>query len=155
MNETTDVIDSAADAAEDPTDAASVAARYVAQWLEPDGATRRRMIEELWAPDATHVIETPPEAVRDAAATLGLPAPPLRAQGHDALERRVGRGHDEFVAPGEFTFRLGPVAWGHAEIVVLTWEMVAVADGTVVGTGRDVLILDPDGRIRSDHQYVG
>jgi hypothetical protein len=43
----------------------------------------------------------------------------------------------------------------NAEIVVLTWEMVSTRDGTVVGGGRDVLMLDPDARIRTDQQYVG
>jgi hypothetical protein len=44
-------------------------------------------------------------------------------------------------------------AWRHAEIVVMTWEMVA-GDDAVAGGGRDVLVLDPDGRIRPDRMYV-
>lgn len=29
--------------------------RYVTVWNEPDAAVRRRMIEELWAPDGANV----------------------------------------------------------------------------------------------------
>jgi hypothetical protein len=75
------------------------------------------------------------------------------ARGHDELEARVARAYDDFVSPGEYPFRPGGVAWRHAEIVVMTWEMVA-GDGAVAGGGRDVLVLDPDGRIRADRMYV-
>ena len=39
-------------------------------------------------------------------------------------------------------------------LVGLAWEMVAVADGTVAGSGYDVLVLDDDGRILLDHQHI-
>lgn len=32
--------------------------------------------------------------------------------------------------------------------------MVAVADGTVAGSGYDVIVLDDDGRILPDHQHI-
>jgi hypothetical protein len=32
--------------------------------------------------------------------------------------------------------------------------MVTVADGTVAGSGYDVLVLDNDGRILLDHQHI-
>jgi hypothetical protein len=33
--------------------------------------------------------------------------------------------------------------------------MVTTSGGETVGGGLDVLALDDDGRIRTDHQYVG
>jgi hypothetical protein len=39
-------------------------------------------------------------------------------------------------------------------LVGLAWEMVTVADGTVAGSGYDVLVLDDDGRILLDHQHI-
>ena len=139
------------DTAPDPAD---LAARYAAVWNEPDAGARRQMVRDLWASDALHAIETPPEAVRRAAADLGMPAPPLETRGHDALEARVASAYDEFVAPGVYAFRPGPVAWAHAGIVVLTWEMVGTDDGVVAGGGREVLVLDDDGRIVTDRMYV-
>jgi hypothetical protein len=32
--------------------------------------------------------------------------------------------------------------------------MVTIADGTVVGSGYDVLVVDDDGRILLDHQHI-
>ena len=39
-------------------------------------------------------------------------------------------------------------------LVGLAWEMVTVADGTVAGSGYDVLVLDDDDRILLDHQHI-
>lgn len=128
--------------------------RYVAVWNEPDRTTRRRLTRELWADDGTHVLETPPQAVRDAARALGLPAPALVAHGYDELDRRIDRSYEDFVAPGTHVFRSGGDASRHGEVVSFTWQMVATDDGTVAGGGRAVLVLDREGRIRRDHQYV-
>ena len=39
-------------------------------------------------------------------------------------------------------------------LVGLAWEMVTLADGTFAGSGYDVIVLDDDGRILLDHQYI-
>ena len=39
-------------------------------------------------------------------------------------------------------------------LIGLGWEMVTVADGTVAGSGYDVMVLDDDGRILLDHQHI-
>jgi hypothetical protein len=136
------------------TDAVELAARYMAVWNEPDPDARRTMVRDLWTPGGTHAIETPPAGIRAEAASLGFPAPALEARGHEQIEARVARAYDEFVAPGKYAFRPGHIAWRHAEIVVMTWEMAATGDGAVAGSGRAVLVLDPDGRIRADRAYV-
>jgi hypothetical protein len=139
-----------------PLDVQRWADRYVAQWNEPDPAARSAFIRELWAPDGVQVLVNPPEAVRDAAAALAVPAPPLEVRGHDALTARVSRAYEMFVAPGEHVFEaadepvpLMPTVFG------IRWSMVSVRTGEVVGGGLDVLALDGDGRIRTDHQFVG
>ena len=40
------------------------------------------------------------------------------------------------------------------DLVGLGWEMVAVAAGTVAGSGYDAMVLDDDGRILLDHQHI-
>lgn len=64
-----------------------------------------------------------------------------------------------FVELGEYTFKgagdavlLAPGVIGN--LIGLGWDMVAVADGTVAGSGYDVMVLDDDGRILLDHQHI-
>jgi hypothetical protein len=137
-------------------DAQAVADGYLAQWNEPDPAARRKLVRELWAEDALHVLVNPPQGVRDAAANLAVPAPPLEVRGFDALDARVARAYEMFVAPGEHHFVLDgdPVVLA-PRVIGVRWSMVTTASGEAVGGGLDVLALDDDGRIRTDHQYVG
>ncbi|GAA5129570.1 hypothetical protein [Pseudonocardia adelaidensis] len=137
-------------------DVQAVAESYVAQWNEPDPAARHERIRELWADDALHVLVNPLQAVRDAAASLAVPAPSLEVRGLDALEARVARAHEMFVAAGEHHFEADgvPTVLTH-RVIGVRWSMVATAGGETVGGGLDVLALDDDGRIRTDHQYVG
>ena len=61
-----------------------------------------------------------------------------------------------FVEPGEYIFEAtgdGAVLLAPA-LLGLAWDMVSVADGTVAGSGYDVLVLDEDGRILLDHQHI-
>jgi hypothetical protein len=127
--------------------------RYVATWMEPEPSARRRRIEELWAPGGTHVLEAP-RAIRETARSVGFPNPALEVRGYDALEFRVTRAHEEFVAPGKFSFRPCGDAVRLQDVVKFHWEMRSVADGSVAGAGLDVLLLDPDGRIRVDYQFI-
>lgn len=132
-------------------DAGNLAERYVAVWTERDAATRRKLIEQLWIEDGAHVLH-PPAEIRAAAIALGFAHTTLEARGHDEIEARVTRAHEEFVAPGEYTFRAdGPAVRLH-DVVKLRWEMVPVGGGGAVGGGTDLFVLD-DGRVRTDYQF--
>jgi hypothetical protein len=134
------------------SDPQALADRYVAIWNESDADVRRRTIPELWAEDGLHMVE-PPQEVRDAAAALGL-ASALEARGHDALEARVTRAYEEFVAPGEFRFRPRGDAARLRDVVKFTWEMVPVSGGDAAAVGLELLVLDGGGRIRADYQFI-
>ncbi|NEA27830.1 hypothetical protein [Actinomadura bangladeshensis] len=138
------------------TDLKQVADRYVAQWNEPDPEARRTLVGELWAPDALHVLVVPPQEVRDAAASLAVPAPALELRGHDALNARVARAYEMFVAPGEHVFEVAaePTVL-LPDLVAVRWSMVTRGTREAVGGGVDVLALDAAGRIRTDHQFIG
>ncbi|XVQ11483.1 hypothetical protein ACQP1W_02565 [Spirillospora sp. CA-255316] len=130
--------------------------RYVALWNEPDAGKRRALISELWAPDGMQVLVDPPQAIRDAATELALPAPPLEARGHEALNARVTRAYEMFVAPGEHVFTAAEEAFPLLPGVLgVRWAMVSTGEGRVAGGGLDVLALDGEGRIRTDHQFLG
>ncbi|MGI5243582.1 hypothetical protein [Dactylosporangium sp. CA-139066] len=126
---------------------------YVAVWNEPDPQRRRAAVRELWAPDAVHVLQ-PPEEIRRAAAGIGFDHPVLEARGHDALDVRVARAHDEFVAPGAYVFRARGDADRLRDVVKFRWEMVPRAGGPAAGTGLEVLLLAADGRIAADYQFI-
>ncbi|OKJ76602.1 hypothetical protein [Streptomyces sp. CB02460] len=127
--------------------------RYVAVWNEPDAERRRAAVRELWSADAVHVLR-PPQEIREAAEGLGFDRLLLEARGHEALDVRVTRAHEEFVAPGTFVFRSRGNADRLHDVVKFTWEMAPRDGGEAAGVGLEVLVLGPDGRIVSDYQFI-
>lgn len=132
-----------------PTDLAD---RYVALWNEPDPDARRAAIGALWATEARHILQAPQEVVKTAAA-LGLTTT-FEAHGHDQLAERVRLAYEEFVAPGQFTFRRRDDVVRLRDVLKFTWEMVATSTGEVAAVGMDVLVLDVGDQIRTDYQFV-
>jgi len=126
--------------------------RYVAVWNEPDAELRRKAIHDLWTENGVHILQ-PPQEIRKAAAGLGFTSTTLEARGYDALEVRVTRAYQEFVAPGEFTFNPRDNADRLDNVVKFNWEMVP-SGGEVAGVGLEILVLDEDGRIKTDYQFI-
>ncbi|MGK8520260.1 hypothetical protein ACRS6B_01210 [Nocardia asteroides] len=140
----------------DEQELARFADRYVALWNEPGAAARRELIRRLWSEDGAQVLVDPPQGMREALAALSFPVPTVEIRGYEALDRRVDRAYEEFVAPGEHVFvSKGPAVRLSVNLIGLTWHMVTKADGGVLGGGYDVIALGEDGRIRWDHQYIG
>lgn len=138
-----------------PLDVKQLADRYVAQWNEPDAAARSALIRELWAPDAVHVLVDPPQEIREAAAKLAVPAPPLEAHGHDGLNARMSSAYEMFIARGEHIFELaGEPFVLLPDVIGIRWSMRTTSEGASVGGGLDILSLDADGRVRTDHQFI-
>ncbi|MFG3704710.1 hypothetical protein ACGF7U_08230 [Micromonospora sp. NPDC047670] len=134
-------------------DLKNLADRYVAVWGEPDPERRRAAIRALWSPDAVHVLQ-PPQEMRQTAEGLGFGRLTLEARGYDALEVRVTRAYETFVAPGSFVFRSRGDADRLHDVVKFRWEMVPRAGGDVAGVGLEILVLGADGRIVSDYQFI-
>jgi hypothetical protein len=130
--------------------------RWFALWTEADSHARSRQVADLWATNGAQVLVDPPEAMRDAATELAFPVPRLEVRGHDEIDRRVTRAYEMFIEPGEYTFTAagGDAVLLAPALVGLAWDMVTIADGTVVGRGYDVLVLDDNGRILLDHQHI-
>lgn len=134
------------------TDPQQIADNYNAIWIEPDPEKRRRMVAEIWAPDALHVLD-PPQEVRETASGMRMRAT-FQSRGHAELEQRVASAYDEFIAPGEFTFRGRDDAQRVGDIVKFHWEMVRKSDGETMGVGLEIVEVDADGLIRRDHQFI-
>jgi hypothetical protein len=135
------------------TNPTELADRYVALCNEPDTDRRRATIAELWTEDGVHILQ-PPQEIRDVAARpgIGLTAR-LEARGHAALEVRATSAYEEFVAPGEFRFRRRDDVERLDEVVTFRWEMVSRSAG-VAGVGLEFRVIAPDGRIRTDYQFI-
>ncbi|SES25974.1 hypothetical protein [Actinokineospora terrae] len=133
------------------SDLIDLADRYVAVWNEPDPDARSAAVAGLWAVGGRHVLQPPQEVVR-VAAELGL-STTFEAQGHGELTERVRLAYEEFVAPGLYAFRRRDDVRRLRDLVKFTWEMVA-ADGAVAGVGTEVLVLDAEGRIVADYQFI-
>ena len=133
------------------SDLDNIVDRYVAVWNEPDADRRRRAVAELWTEDAVHFLQ-PPNEVREAAAALDVTAV-FQARGHRELEARVGRAYEQFVAPGEHSFRSQGTDTRLGDVVKFRWEMVSTS-GAVASVGLEFLVIDADGRIRLDYQFI-
>lgn len=129
--------------------------RYVALWNEGDPDARRATIRQLWSPDGGQVLVDPPQEVRAAAAQLKFAVPTLEVRGYDALEGRVTRAWEMFVASGDYLFTSsGPASHLLRNVVTFRWEMTPTSGGGTAGAGLEVLALDDDGRIRDDYQFI-
>jgi hypothetical protein len=127
--------------------------RYVAMWNDADPDARSAAVHELWAQDGAHILQLPDQMLGEAK-RIGFINPVLEARGHNALEARVTRAHQEFVASGEFRFRPCGRAVQVGEVIKFGWEMVPAAGGNPAATGLEFLLLDAQGRIRCDYQFI-
>jgi len=109
--------------------------RYIEMWNEPDPATRRATIDAMWAPGAGNYTAN------------------IEAVGLDAIEDRVTNAYEKYVGTGEHRFRMHQPPVAHHGAVRVWWAMVSVGDNQVAALGQEFLVLDDDGRIRSDHQF--
>jgi hypothetical protein len=116
--------------------AQELADRYVAVWNETDAAVRRKSIAELWTPKGQHYART------------------LEAQGYDELEKRVAGSHEKNVQAGGYRFRAKRNAQALRDVVTFGWEMLPASGGDVAASGSIVLVLDDQGRISTDYQFI-
>jgi hypothetical protein len=131
----------------------TIADDYVAMWNEPDPAARRQTITSIFTADAHHAVSAPIE-MRETAHALGFPRLTMEIRGHADLEFRVAQAHAEFVASGQYRFEPRGEPRRVGQVVMFGWQMTTTSDGTLAGSGTDVIVLDLAGRIVSDHQFV-
>ncbi|MGW1066928.1 hypothetical protein ACWD4F_20725 [Streptomyces aureus] len=86
--------------------------------------------------------------------SLGFGTAVLAARGHDELYARVTRAYEEFVAPGTYVFRIQEAARRLDRVVTFRWESFHTGEERVTGGGLEFLVLDGEGRIEADHQFV-
>jgi hypothetical protein len=104
-----------------------VVERYIAAWNETDPGVRRKLVDELWAEDASYI------------------DPMAEARGRAEIDALIGAVQTQFP---DFTFTLaGPVDTHHRQ-ARFTWGLgPAGADPVVVGF--DVAVTDEAGKLAS------
>jgi hypothetical protein len=117
------------------TDAQQLADRYVAVWNESDADKRRQAIAGLWTPDGLHFVDS------------------REARGYDALEKRIVGSYEKNIRDRGNRFR-AKNALALRDVVTVFWEMLPAHADTVLASGLAFLIVNAEGRIRVDYQFV-
>lgn len=104
-----------------------IAERYIACWNEADPQRRRKLIDEVWAEDASYV------------------DPMAEARGRDEIDALVGAVQTQF--PG-LTFSLAGPVDAHHQQARFSWAL-GPAGGEPVVLGFDVAVAAEDGRLAS------
>jgi hypothetical protein len=101
--------------------------RYIASWNATDPALRRKLVDELWADDASYT------------------DPLAEAHGRAEIDATIAAVQGQF--PG-FTFELAGPVDAHHQQARFTWALgPAGAEPLVVGF--DVAVTDAEGRLTS------
>jgi hypothetical protein len=103
--------------------------RYIASWNQTDPQLRRKLVDEVWAPDASYI------------------DPLAEAHGRDAIDATIAAVQAQF--PG-FAFTLLDSVDAHHNQARFTWGLVPAdaPEGTEpVVIGSDVAVAGSDGRL--------
>jgi len=113
---------------------ADVVERYKAVWNEADPDRRKKAIGELWVSDG-HYANVAEEY-----------------RGHDQVHEAIHEAYVDFVEKG-FAFTVHNYQVNHNALRI-TWHMVPAGGGDVAAVGTEFIVLDPNGHILSDHQFM-
>jgi hypothetical protein len=114
-------------------DTNEVVAAYGAAWLEPDEASRRKLLEQAWANDGVY---------QD---------PTGRAEGRAALVAHIG-GFHEMMSGNAIEITSGVDVYG--DVLRFSWQMRA-ENGDIALEGMDFGTLARDGRLASITGFFG
>jgi hypothetical protein len=101
--------------------------RYIASWNETDAPSRRKLVEEIWADQASYI------------------DPLAEAHGRDAIDAVIAAVQAQF--PGFVFTLLGPVDAHHGQ-ARFTWGL-GPANAEPLVIGFDVAVAAEDGRLRT------
>lgn len=118
-------------------DTNAIAASYFELWGTTDDARRHELATTLFAADAVH---------------HAAPAD-VHFEGIEAIEANITRVNTENIQKAGVTFHEGDVRPNHDAIQV-EWS-VAAPNGKTVGTGRDFLFINDEGKITKLYMFNG
>ena len=110
---------------------------YFEMWKTTDNDKRRALAIKLFAEDATHYA---------APANVSFVS-------RDAILANITRINTENIQKAGLQFQVGSITPNHNAIQI-EWA-VTTPDGKVVGTGRDFLVLNNEGKAITLHMFNG
>ncbi len=111
--------------------------KYFEMWKTTDEAKRQTLGKELFIEDAIH---------------YAVPAN-IKFEGRDAILINIARINAENIQKVGLQFQVGSITPNHNAIQI-EWA-VAAPNGAVVGTGRDFLVLNNEGKVITLHMFNG
>jgi len=115
----------------------TLADAYFELWGTTDDAHRHDLAGKVFAESAVQYVSP---------ANVSL-------TGVDAIEANIARVNKENIQQAGMTFTEGEVTPNHNALQV-RWSVVNPA-GATVGTGRDFLVLDDEGRVTALYMFMG
>ena len=106
--------------------------RYLDCWNETGAEARRKLIEQVWAPDARYT------------------DPLAEAEGRAAIDATIAAVQGQF--PG-FVFTLAGAVDAHHRQARFTWNL-APAGAEPVVVGSDVALANPDGQLTAVYGFL-
>ena len=110
--------------------------RYVAMWNETDPERRQELIAELWSEDCLHSNKR------------------AEWRGHAAMMERVTGSYEKSIRGGGYRFEAMGNTEGYRNVVRFNWYMRPADGGPIAAKGFDLLVLEDDGRIAADYQFI-
>jgi hypothetical protein len=110
---------------------------YFALWKTTDDDERHALVQKIFTESAVH---------------YAAPAN-VSFSGIDEIEANIARINKENIQQAGLQFHPGDSAPNHNS-VQLQWT-VADPSGKTLGTGRDFLLLDDDGRVKALYMFTG
>lgn len=117
------------------SEAQQLADRYIAAWTEVDASERRKAIANLWIENGKHYVGT------------------REVQGYEALEKRVIESHEKWVRDHGNRFQVRDAQALH-DSITFYWDMLPPEGERALAIGLEFLLLNEQGRIVADYQYI-
>jgi hypothetical protein len=107
--------------------------RYLDCWNETEATARRKLIEDVFAPDAAYI------------------DPMAEAHGLDAIDATIAAVQAQFP---DLVFSPIGLVDAHHNLVRFTWVLVSTETGEAQRVGSELFVLADDGRIKHDYQFL-
>lgn len=113
---------------------------YITTWSTEDDGERQRLIDQLYADDATFFADEPGDD-------------PVERHGRAEIMQNITQVNERLTQRAGLATTQTGVVENH-DVLRVSWQMTT-ADGTIALTGMNLLIRDDSGMITRDYIFIG